>query len=156
VLRDDGAGRDGTWAARFVRPSDGELDPITAYLGNKKMDSFRTTDVRAMLAPVVEFAADLKTALVGIMHLNKKVDVNNALLRISDSLAFGATARHVYAVVDDAEHERKLLVKGKNNLATNANKALAFRFGGREVGVDPETGKSIFAPYILWKKTLLT
>jgi hypothetical protein len=32
-------------------------------------------------------------------------------------VTFGATARHVYAVVDDAENERKLFVKGKNNLA---------------------------------------
>jgi hypothetical protein len=62
-----------------------------------------------VLAPLVDLAAELKVAIVGIMHFNKKVDVTNALLRISDSLAFGATARHVYAVVDDAENKRKLI-----------------------------------------------
>ena len=130
-----------------------QIDPITAYLGNTngKMDSYRTTDVRAVLGPVVEFAAGVNAAVVGIMHFNKKTDVNNALLRISDSLAFGATARHVYAVVDDAENERKLFVKGKNNLASSATKSLAYRFGGREVGVDSETGEAIFAPHILWE-----
>ena len=130
-----------------------QIDPITAYLGNTngKMDSYRTTDVRAVLGPVVEFAAGVNAAVVGIMHFNKKTDVNNALLRISDSLAFGATARHVYAVVDDAENERKLFVKGKNNLASSATKSLAYRFGGRDVGADSETGEAIFAPHILWE-----
>jgi hypothetical protein len=130
-----------------------QIDPITAYLGNTngKMDSYRTTDVRAVLAPLVEFAAQLNVAVIGIMHFNKKTDVNNALLRISDSLAFGATARHVYAVVDDAENSRKLFVKGKNNLAAAGTKSLAYRFGGREVGKDPDTGQTIFAPHILWE-----
>jgi putative DNA primase/helicase len=72
-----------------------QIDPITAYLGNDKVDSFRTTDVRSVLGPLVELAAELKIAIVAIMHFNKKLDVDNALLRISDSLAFGATARHV-------------------------------------------------------------
>jgi hypothetical protein len=75
----------------------------------------------------------MNVSIIGMLHFNKKLDVNNALLRISDSLAFGATARHVYAVVDDAEHKRKLFVKAKNNLATSDNKSLAFRFGVRDV-----------------------
>jgi AAA domain len=130
-----------------------QIDPITAYLGNTngKMDSYRTTDVRAVLAPLVEFAAQLDVGVIGIMHFNKKTDVNNALLRISDSLAFGATARHVYAVVDDAENDRKLFVKAKNNLAAAGNKSLAYHFGGREVGMDSKAGEAIFAPHILWE-----
>jgi hypothetical protein len=126
------------------------IDPISAYLGVGKVDSYRTTDVRAVLAPLVDLAAELKVAIVGIMHFNKKVDVTNALLRISDSLAFGATARHVYAVVDDAENKRKLVVRGKNNLAKTAQKALAYNFGQRDVGKDKATGAIIRAPHILW------
>ena len=34
-----------------------QIDPITAYLGHGKIDSFRTTDVRAVIAPLVELAA---------------------------------------------------------------------------------------------------
>jgi hypothetical protein len=126
------------------------IDPITAYLGAGKVDSFRTTDVRAVLAPLVNLAAELKISTVGIMHFNKKVDVTNVLLRISDSLAYGATARHVYAVVDDTENKRKLVVKGKNNLAPQATKALAYGFGARMVGTDKDTGKEIWAPHIVW------
>jgi putative DNA primase/helicase len=127
-----------------------QIDPISAYLGVGKVDSFRTTDVRAVLAPLVELAAERGVAIIGILHFNKKVDVTNALLRISDSLAFGATARHVYAVVDDAENKRKLVVRGKNNLATTAQKALAYSFGLRDVGTDKATGAIIQAPHILW------
>jgi AAA domain len=128
-----------------------QIDPITAYLGHGKMDSFRTTDVRAILAPLVELAAELDVAIIAIMHFNKKTDVTNALLRISDSLAFGATARHVYAVVDDTENRRKLFVRAKNNLAPNNNETLAFHFGARKVGIDSKTGKEIWAPYVIWE-----
>jgi hypothetical protein len=126
------------------------IDPVSAYLGVKKMDSFRTTDVRAVLGPVTDLAAEMMIGFLGIMHFNKKVDVTNALLRISDSMAFGATSRHAYAVVDDPENKRKLLVKAKNNLAPRNQKALAYDFGTRNVGSDPQTGQEIWAPYILW------
>jgi putative DNA primase/helicase len=126
------------------------IDPISAYLGVGKIDSFRTTDVRAVLAPVVDLATEMHIAIIGIMHFNKKTDVNNALLRISDSLAFGATARHVFAVVDDPENHRKLFVKAKNNLARRDIKALSYTFGVREVGIDRRTGQPILAPHIVW------
>jgi hypothetical protein len=66
--------------------------------------------------------------------------------RICDSLAFGATARHVYAAVDDAESKRKLFVRAQNNLAAvSMNQALAFRFAARgSVPTQP-----IRAPHIL-------
>ena len=105
--------------------------------------------LRAVLGPLVDLANELGVAFVGIMHFNKKTDVTNTLLRISDSLAFGAAARHVYAVVDDAENKRKLLVRGKNNLAP-ATKALAYSFGVREVGRDAKTDQTIHAPHIIW------
>jgi hypothetical protein len=129
------------------------IDPISAYLGHGKVDSFRTTDVRAVLGPVVDLAGVCKLAIIAIMHFNKKVDITNALLRISDSLAFGATARHVYGVVGDAENKRKLVVRAKNNLASAdmADKALAYRFGLRQVGRDPETGQEIWAPHVIWE-----
>jgi hypothetical protein len=65
-------------------------------------------------------------------------------------LAFGATARHVYAIIDDAENSRKLMVKGKNNLAPSKQKALAYEFATKDVATDPNTGVVITAPYITW------
>ena len=97
--------------------------------------------MRAVLGPIVALAEELNVAIIGILHFNKKIDVTNALLRISDSMAFGATARHVYAVVDDAENKRKLMVKGKNNHAKSSQKALAYYFGEADVGEDRKTKK---------------
>jgi putative DNA primase/helicase len=129
-----------------------EIDPISAYLGVGKVDSFRTTDVRAVLAPLVDLAAELKVAIVAVMHFNKKIDITNVMLRISDSLAFAAVARHVYGVVDDAEHERKLLVRAKNNVAIKTkNQTLAFRFEACEVGIDKRSGRRIWAPHIVFE-----
>src|SRR5262245_45891727 len=126
------------------------IDPITAYLGVGKIDSFRATDVRAVLGPLKELAEELRVSIVGIMHFNKKIDITNVLLRISDSLAYGAASRRVYGVINDPPNHRKLFVKGKNNLAPPEQKTLTFGFSEREVGTDKRTGEPIRAPYIVW------
>jgi putative DNA primase/helicase len=108
--------------------------------------------VRAVLGPLVNLAAELKVAMIGIMHFNKKLDVTNVLLRVSDSLAYGATARHVYGVVNDPDNHRKLVVRAKNNLAASgSDRTLAFSFNSREIGVDPNNDKPIVAPFIVWE-----
>ena len=82
--------------------------------------------------------------MIGIAHFNKKVDVTSALLRISDSLAYVAAARHVYVVLDDPEdNAMRLFVKAKNNLAAD-KKALRYGIGVRTVRHDIE------APFIVW------
>jgi hypothetical protein len=128
-----------------------EIDPISAYLGVGKVDSYRTTDVRAVLGPLINLAEELNIAIIAVMHFNKKDDVTNVLLRTSDSLAYTAAARHVYGIVNDPENHRKLMVRAKNNLAAGeTNRTLAFSFSSREVGIDPRNGKPIIAPYIAW------
>jgi putative DNA primase/helicase len=123
------------------------IDPVSAYMGVGKMDSYRTTDVRAVLGPLVDMLDEMLIAGIGIMHFNKKVDVTNALLRISDSLAFGAAARHVYGAIDDSDNGRKLLVRAKNNLACRDTAGtLAYRFNSKTVGHHGNT--PITAPYI--------
>jgi putative DNA primase/helicase len=92
----------------------------------------------------------MEIAIIGIMHFNKKTDVDSVLLRISDSQAFGAQARHAYAVIDDAENDRKLFVKGKNNNAPKEQKALAFTFSTKQME-DEDTGELFDAPYIVWQ-----
>src|SRR5262249_42550829 len=108
------------------------------------------TDVRAILSPLKELAEELRVCVLGIMHFNKKIDVTNVLLRISDSLAYGAAARHVYAVINDPDNQRRLFVRGKNNLACHDQKTLAFSVNAREVGIDKRTRNPIHRPYITW------
>src|SRR5262245_57538599 len=99
--------------------------------------------------PLVDLLKHFHIAGLGIMHFNKKIDVDNALARIADSLAFAAVARHCFVTTDDPENERRLLVKAKNNLAPDV-KALSYRIETRLAGEDHRDGRSIYAPVIVW------
>jgi hypothetical protein len=126
------------------------IDPVSAYLGVGKVDGRSATDVRGVLTPLKDMAEELHIAVIGIAHFNKKDDVKSALLRVSDSIAYVAAARHVYAVLDDPEDkERKLFVKAKNNLAPD-KKALRYGMGVKTVGHDARLGVDIEAPFIVW------
>jgi DNA polymerase I-like protein with 3'-5' exonuclease and polymerase domains len=87
------------------------IDPVTAYLGAGKgaVDSFRDADVRSVLGPLVQLASERRISIIAIMHFNKKIDVTNALLRISNSLAFGGVARHVFSITKDETNARRLM-----------------------------------------------
>jgi hypothetical protein len=128
------------------------IDPISAYLGIGEIDSFRDADVRAVLGPLKELAGEMQAAVVALMHFNKKTDVLNMMLRICNSIAFAAASRHAFGVIDDPDNKRKLFVRGKNNLAEKDDRALAFYFNVREVGVSKRTGKTITAPFIIWEE----
>jgi putative DNA primase/helicase len=128
------------------------IDPVSAYLGVGKVDSYRDSDVRAVLGPLKELAEEMQIAVITVMHFNKKQDITNALLRVSNSLAFVGLPRHVYSVVADVENMRKLFVRAKNNDAAESdNQTLAYHFDVREVGFDTELGKAIRAPFIVWE-----
>jgi hypothetical protein len=118
------------------------IDPLSAYVGTGRINTSSTTDVRGLLAPVVNLATAHRTSAIGIMHFNKKGDVMNAMLRIADSLAYVAAARHVYVVVNDAELEdRRVFVKAKNNLSPD-KKALTYATQAKMVGFDEELQKT--------------
>jgi hypothetical protein len=126
------------------------IDPVSAYLGVGRVDGRSATDVRSILTPLKDMAEELHVAVIGIAHFNKKDDIKSALLRVSDSIAYVAAARHVYAVIDDPEvKDAKLFVKAKNNLARDT-KALRYGIGGKTVGYDEKLGVDINAPYIIW------
>src|SRR6516165_9660917 len=126
------------------------IDPVSAYLGVGKVDGRSATDVRGVLTPLKDMAEELHIAVIGISHFNKKDDIKSALLRVSDSIAYVAAARHVYAVLDDPEDKNnKLFVKAKNNLARDT-KALRYGMGVKIVGRDQKLGVDIDAPYIMW------
>jgi putative DNA primase/helicase len=126
------------------------IDPISAYLGVGKVDGRSATDVRGVLTPLKKMIEETHVSLIGIAHFNKKDDVKSALLRVSDSIAYVAAARHVYAVLDDPEDKsNKLFVKAKNNLARDTT-ALRYGIGVKKVGHDAKLGKDIDAPYIVW------
>lgn len=90
------------------------IDPISAYLGG--IDGHKNAEVRALLAPLMELASKHEVAVVCISHLNKGGG-SEAMMRVTGSLAFTATARAAYLVAKDPDiPERRLFTPMKNNL----------------------------------------
>lgn len=99
------------------------VDPISAYMG--KVDSHKNAEVRNVLAPLAELAADLRVAVLAVTHLRKGEGA--AIYRTMGSLAFVAAARACWIVADDpADRRRRLMLPTKNNLAPDVQ-GLAFR-----------------------------
>lgn len=117
------------------------LDPINAYFGGaKKADSYKTSDMRAILTPLSEWAATLKVAIVAISHFNKG-NAQHGLHRITDSAAIGAAARSVYATLradpEDKESDR-IFAPMKHNLAPD--KVAAITYDLKSADVSEQTG----------------
>src|SRR5205823_5543923 len=110
------------------------VDPVSAYCG--KVDSHNNTEVRGMLQPLSELAAEFKVAVVAVTHLSKGVG-GKAVYRSMGSLAFAAAARAVWYVSKDTEDPaRRLLLPVKINVAAEMT-GLAYRLSAPD-----ETGQS--------------
>jgi hypothetical protein len=103
------------------------IDPLMAALPGG-IDSHRDQDVRRVLAPLAQLAADADLAVIGVLHLRKGA-ANEALDRVSGSVAFTAAARSVLAFGqssgEDEEYGR-VLAHAKSNLGPLAP-SLAYR-----------------------------
>ncbi|MEQ8784808.1 MAG: AAA family ATPase [Pirellulaceae bacterium] len=111
------------------------IDPIAAYLGN--VDSHKNAEVRGLLAPLAELAGRHRVAIVTVTHLSKSGG-SKAVYRAMGSLAFAAAARAVWAIVKDQDdHERRLFLPGKLNLAKDPD-GLAYRIRDGRVEWEPD------------------
>lgn len=109
------------------------VDPISAYMG--KTDSHKNAEVRSVLAPLAELAAELRIAVLAISHLRK--GEGQAIYRTMGSLAFVAAARSCWVVTEDtADRRRRLLLPTKNNLAPDVH-GLAFRIEPHGINEQP-------------------
>ncbi len=94
------------------------IDPVSAYLDGT--ESHNNSDVRGLLAPLAELAAQYKVAVVLIQHFNKSGG-GNAMYRSMGSIAFVAAARAAYIVTKDQNNpSRTLFMPTKNNLAKDS------------------------------------
>jgi putative DNA primase/helicase len=59
-------------------------------------DSHKNADVRRSLQPLVDMAARMDAALLGITHFSKGTNGREPVERLTGSLAFGALARVVF------------------------------------------------------------
>ena len=77
--------------------------------------------------------------------------MTKAMLRIADSLAYVAAARHVYVVVDDAENDKaRLFREGQEQPAPGqARPAVRSRNTTRRETI-PNRNDEIWAPHVIW------
>ena len=89
------------------------FDPISSYFG--KTDTYRNTEVRAALEPIVDMAGSHDVVVIGNTHLAKERR-GSATARVLDSVAMTATVRAVYMVIEDAnEPDRRSFVPSRRN-----------------------------------------
>jgi len=92
------------------------LDPVsTTVVG----DSHKNAEVRRGLQPVVDLAASLNAALLGITHLSKGGAGGDPATRVIGSIAFTAVARVVLVaakVKGDEGQDRRILARAKSNI----------------------------------------
>jgi hypothetical protein len=125
------------------------IDPISAYMGaggKTGNDTYKNTDVRAVLAPLAEWAERHDICVVFVSHFNKS-GTGRALNRLTDSLAFGALARCGWLVIPEkdasGETGRKLFLRGKNNLAADIG-GIAYEIAGKTIEGD------IGSSHVVW------
>ncbi len=122
------------------------VDPLVSAVAG---DSHKNAEVRRGLAPLVDLAARLDAALLGITHYSKGTQGREPLERVSGSLAFGALARVVLGTVrqpGEDEADRKLvLARAKSNIGPDGG---GFAYAFEQVEVPGHPG--LTASRIVW------
>lgn len=117
------------------------VDPlVSAIIG----DSHKNAEVRKSLQPLVDLAANVGAALLGITHFSKGSAGREPTERITGSLAFGALARIVLiaakipAETEDEQHAR-IFMRSKSNVGPDDG---GFQYSLRQVDLDLYEGVS--------------
>ena len=127
------------------------VDPIVAAIMG---DSHKNAEVRRGLQPLVDLAASMRCALLGITHFSKGTGGRDPVERLTGSLAFGALARVVMVAAkqqeegDDGETVR-LFVRAKSNIGPDDG---GFNYDLTQGEMKDHPG--IFSSYVLWGESL--
>jgi putative DNA primase/helicase len=123
------------------------VDPVVSAIAG---DSHKNAEVRRGLQPLVDLAASMRCALLGITHFSKGTGGRDPVERLTGSLAFGALARVVLVAAkhqEEGEDGRtvRLFCRAKSNIGPDD--------GGFEYDLhqaELETHPGIFASSVLW------
>lgn len=96
------------------------VDPIVSAVTG---DSHKNTETRRALQPLVDLAAGMNAALLGITHFSKGGQGADPAQRVIGSVAFTAVARVVLVaakVQSEDGKDRRILARGKSNIGPDA------------------------------------
>ena len=120
------------------------VDPIVSAITG---DSHKNTETRRALQPLVDLAANMNAALVGITHFSKGGQGCDPSQRVLGSVAFTAVARVVLVAAkvknEDGSEDRRILARSKSNIGPDD--------GGYEYHLEQaEPLPGIHASYVTW------
>lgn len=123
------------------------VDPIVSAVAG---DSHKNAEVRRSLQPLVDLAASMRCALLGITHFSKGTGGRDPVERLTGSLAFGALARVVLVAAkqqEDGDDGRtvRIFLRAKSNIGPDD--------GGFEYDLhqgELKTHPGIFSSSVLW------
>jgi hypothetical protein len=120
------------------------IDPIvTAVTG----DMHKSNDVRRSLQCIVDFAAEMNCAVIGITHFAKGTAGKNSAERVIGSQAFAALARMVLVAAKEEESDRRVFTRAKSNNSIDT--------GGFSYFIDAvELQSGIVATRVVWGEAL--
>lgn len=123
------------------------VDPVVSAVTG---DSHKNTETRRALQPLVDLAASMGAALVGITHFSKGGQGADPAQRVNGSIAFTAVARVVLVAAkvkgEDGE-DRRIFARAKSNIGPDEG-GFAYHLEQAE----PEPG--IFASRIAWGESV--
>lgn len=96
------------------------IDPVANAVTG---DSHKNTETRRSLQPLVDLAANMNAALVGITHFSKAGQGSDPASRVLGSVAFVALARIVLVaakVRSEDGDDRRILARAKSNLGEDS------------------------------------
>jgi putative DNA primase/helicase len=95
------------------------VDPIVSAVAG---DSHKSAEVRRALQPLVDLAAAVRCAVLGISHFTKGTAGRDPVERVTGSLAFGALPRVVLAAAKRREEDGggRMLARAKNNIGVDS------------------------------------
>lgn len=104
-----------TLRLRGITPELLVVDPIVSVVTG---DSHKNAEVRQSLAPLVDMAAEIGFAVMGVSHFTKGTSGRDPVERVTGSLAFGALARIVMAAAKQTDDQGggRLLARAKSNI----------------------------------------
>ncbi|MDR1227946.1 MAG: AAA family ATPase [Azoarcus sp.] len=123
------------------------VDPIVSAITG---DSHKNAEVRRGLQPLVDLAALMRCAILGITHFSKGTAGRDPAERVTGSLAFGALARVVLVAAKSKEESGdgrmvRILCRAKSNIGPDED---GFEYDLQQPELKAYPG--IFASHVLW------
>jgi putative DNA primase/helicase len=128
------------------------VDPVVSAVAG---DSHKGAETRRSLQPLVDLAAKLDCAVLGISHFSKGTQGRDPVERVTGSIAFGALARVVFATAKAADDDAiaddcdRLFVRSKSNIGIDGG---GFRYALEQVEITGYAG--LFASRVRWGSAL--